>query len=73
MSTYNDLETMLPQRPQVPVKRPLALIWLSFSLVVLAATGCNSLVWDPTERVGSSKGHITDKDRDRRGNHHALS
>ena len=29
-------------------------------------SGCSSLVWDPTERVGSSKGHITDKNRPRR-------
>jgi general secretion pathway protein D len=33
--------------------------------VVSTAAACNSLVFDPTDRIGSSKGHITDKDRDR--------
>jgi len=59
MSNYNDLEMISPNRSG-------ALLWLSLALTVLAATGCQSLVWDPTDRIGSSKGHITDKDRDRR-------
>ena len=41
-----------------PVFRPLLAI-----VALLLLSGCQSLVWDPTDRVSSSKGHITDRER----------
>ncbi|MBK1629537.1 type II secretion system protein GspD [Thiohalocapsa halophila] len=40
-------------------------LWLAFVLLVLAAAGCGSggLVFDPSKRVGSPEGHITDPER----------
>ena len=40
--------------------RPFVL-YTFVGLLAVGMAGCNSLVFDPTERVGSSKGHITDK------------
>ncbi len=32
-------------------------------VALLILSGCQSLVWDPSDRVSSSKGHITDRER----------
>jgi general secretion pathway protein D len=39
-----------------------ALAFCSFVVVALVLSGCSSVVWDPSERVGNARGHIVDEE-----------
>ena len=61
MSRYHPL-------PDFPTTAAAALRLFLLIVGLLILSGCQSLVWDPSDRVSSSKGHITDRERVRPAN-----
>ena len=56
MSRYH----LSPDLPRIAARALLLAVLL---VAQLALSACQNLVWDPSDRVSSSKGHITDRER----------
>lgn len=58
-----DLTHRRPARPDPGLPWFCMSLWLAGLLLAgLLSTGCSSMVWDPSQNVGSRKGHILDEE-----------